>query len=210
MIQSDRQIRLMSSYSDARDSGEFDMDSWRPMIEPFTPRQVREIDASMGRGPLTEKVISYGLSSFGYDVTLQRDFRVFSNIHGGVIDPLAFDTKCMVPFNDVDYCIIPPHSFALAYTKEYFIIPKDMQVVVVGKSTYARCGAQILATPIEAGFEGTVVIEIANCTSLPLKIYSGMGIAQFLFFRGSESCEVSYADRKGKYQGQEGIVTARV
>jgi dCTP deaminase len=210
MIQSDRQIRLLSSYSAARDSGEFDMDNWKPMIEPFSPKQVREIDTTLGRGKLTERIISYGLSSFGYDVTLQRDFRVFSNVNSGIIDPLAFDEKCMVAFNDVDYCIIPPHSFALAYTREYFRIPNDMQVVVVGKSTIARCGGQVICTPIEAGFEGTVVIEIANCTSLPLKIYSEMGIAQFLFFRGSESCEVSYADRKGKYQGQVGIVTAKV
>lgn len=156
-----------------------------------------------------EKIISYGTSSFGYDVTLADEFQIFTNINSAIIDPLNFSPDCLHSFKG-DVCIIPPHSYILGYTREYFKIPRNVTGVALGKSTYARCGAIVNVTPIEAGFEGTVVIEIANTTSLPLKVYANMGIAQFLFFESDEECEVSYADRAGKYQGQTGMQLALV
>lgn len=156
-----------------------------------------------------KKIVSYGTSSFGYDVRLADEFKIFTNINSTVIDPLNFDQRNCVDFKG-DVCIIPPYSYVLGRTIERVKIPRDVMVVCLGKSTYARCGAIVNTTPIEAGFEGTVVIEISNATSLPMKVYANMGIAQFLFFQSDEECETSYADRGGKYQGQSGLQTALV
>lgn len=172
-----------------------------PMIQPFMPNQVRYVNE--------RKIISWGLSSFGYDVRLANKFKIFTNINSTVIDPLNMSDDCYIDFEG-DVCIIPPNSYILGHTVETFNIPRDVQVIAVGKSTYARVGCAINVTPIEAGFSGEVVIEIANLTPLPMKVYAGMGISQFLFFRGTEECEVSYDDRDGKYQNQSGLTTARV
>lgn len=174
-----------------------------PMISPFVDEQVR-IERGSGK-----RIISYGLSSFGYDVRLSNQFKIFTNINNVVIDPLNMSDDCYVDFVG-DVCIIPPHSYALGHTVEYFHMPRDITAICVGKSTYARAGCAINVTPIEAGFKGEVVIEIANQTPLPMKVYANMGIAQFMFLRGETGCSVSYADRKGKYQNQRGITTARV
>lgn len=183
-------------------------DSWiieqhlgqQKMIEPCIPMQIREKDGA--------KIVSYGVSSFGYDVRLADEFKIFTNINNSIIDPLDFDQNCCVDHKG-PYCIIPPNSYILGKTIEYFKIPRDVMVLCVGKSTYARCGAIVNVTPIEAGFEGNVVIEVSNSTSLPLKVYANQGIAQFIFFQGEE-CLVSYADRGGKYQGQTSLQTAIV
>ena len=177
-----------------------------PMITGSHDKQVRE-----QRGI---KCISYGLSSHGYDVRLGPDVKIFSNLAGNVIDPKNFMpdatlTTAAVQFSpEGEYIILPPHSYALGCTLEHFDIPRDIMVVCVGKSTYARCGIHVNVTPIEAGFKGQVVIEISNATPLPARIYIKEGIAQFLFFRG-EACDTSYADRGGKYQFQQGITHAR-
>lgn len=155
------------------------------------------------------KVLSYGLSGHGYDVRLSREFRIFTNVNSSIIDPLNFDEKACLVEHIGDYCIIPPNSYILGFTPEWFNIPKDVQVVCVGKSTYARAGAIVNCTPVEAGFEGRVVIEIANSTNLPLKVYANQGIAQFLFFRSEEPCLTDYSVGGRKYQGQSGIVTPR-
>lgn len=191
----------------------------RPMIEPFVDGQVRSIRIPTGRGPddghqihaefEEKKIVSYGLSSYGYDVRLGNKFKIFTNINNGVIDPLAMDEKCYIDYEG-ECCIIPPNSYVLGHTVEYFRIPRDIMVICVGKSTYARAGAIINVTPIEPEFEGQVVIEISNATNLPLKVHANQGIAQFLFLKGDVPCEVSYADRDGKYQGQTGVVTARI
>lgn len=174
-----------------------------PMIEPFDPRLIRAIGEV--------KVISHGLSSFGYDVKLDRDVKIFHNLKGGVVDPKRFDQERLLidaeVFMDEDhseYVILPPNSYLLGRTDEYFKIPRNIQVICLGKSTYARCGALVNCTPIEAGFEGRVVIEIANGTSSPMRVYVREGIAQFLFLEGN-ACQTSYADRNGKYQGQTGV-----
>ncbi|AAL83115.1 dCTP deaminase [Pseudomonas phage vB_Pae10145-KEN51] len=172
-----------------------------PMITDFIGHQVREKDG--------KKIISYGLSSYGYDVRLARNFKIFSNVTSAVIDPLDPSDGFLVDWTG-DYCIIPPNSYILGHTVESFNIPDDVLAICTGKSTYARLGAIVNVTPIEPGFKGQVVIEIANCTTLPLKIYADMGIAQFMFFRGDAPCEVSYAKRNGKYQNQIGITTARL
>ena len=172
-----------------------------PMISPFVDHSVKINDKG-------ERVISYGLSSFGYDVKLSRYFKIFTNINSETIDPLRISEKCYID-HEGDFIIIPPHSYALGHTVETFIIPRDIMAICVGKSTYARAGCAINVTPIEAGFIGQIVIEIANQTPLPMKVYAEMGIAQFMFHRGSP-CTVSYADRNGKYQNQTGITTARV
>lgn len=168
------------------------------MIYPFEPGQVREID--------DQKIVSYGTSSMGYDVRLSNKFKIFTNIHGDVIDPLNMSDTMYVD-HEGDFVIIPPNSYVLGHTVETFNIPRDVLTVCVGKSTYARCAAICNVTPIEPGFKGTVVIEVANSTPLPLKIYANQGIAQFLFFKG-EPCETSYDDRGGKYQNQTGVQTA--
>ena len=172
----------------------------QPMITPFVKKPVREVEG--------KKVLSYGLSSGGYDVRIGNEFRIFSNINSTIIDPLNFDEECLHTHVG-DVCIIPPHSYVLAVTTEYFIIPRDIMVVCVGKSTLCRSGIIINVSPIEPGFEGTVVIEAANTTPLPAKLYANQGCAQFLFFKGDHECEMSYKDKKGKYQGQVGMVYSK-
>jgi dCTP deaminase len=169
----------------------------RGMIEPFEDRQVRE------------GVISYGLSSYGYDIRVADEFKVFTNINSTVVDPKNFDARSFVDLK-TDVCIIPPNSFALAKTVEYFRIPRDVLTVCVGKSTYARCGLIVNVTPFEPEWEGFVTLEISNTTPLPAKIYAHEGIAQVLFFQSDEACEVSYADKKGKYQKQQGLTLPRL
>jgi dCTP deaminase len=167
------------------------------MIEPFEGRQVRQ------------GVISYGVSSYGYDMRVAREFRIFTNVLNSIVDPKAFDPKSFVEFEG-DVCIVPPNSFALARSVEYFRIPRDVVTVCVGKSTYARCGIITNVTPFEPEWEGYVTLEISNTTPLPAKIYANEGIAQVLFFKGDEPPEVSYADKKGKYQGQQGVTLPKL
>ena len=167
------------------------------MIEPFEDRQVRE------------GVVSYGLSSYGYDIRVADEFKVFTNINSTVVDPKNFDARSFVDLK-TDICIIPPNSFALAKTVEYFRIPRDVLTVCVGKSTYARCGLIVNVTPFEPEWEGYVTLEISNTTPLPARVYAHEGIAQVLFFQSDEPCEVSYADKKGKYQKQQGLTLPRL
>jgi len=188
--------------------------AFKPMISPYLPFLVRE--RTGGEGSPETKAISYGVSSYGYDVRLAEEFKIFTNINSAVIDPKRFNDKCLIDgevhsdeYGD-KYVILPPNSYLLGRTIEYFNIPRDVMVVCLGKSTYARAGAIVNVTPIEAGFEGHVVIEVSNSTNLPLKIYANEGIAQFLFFQSDEPCVTSYADRGGKYQGQTGIVVPRI
>ena len=182
-ILSDRWIRRM-----AQEKG---------MIEPFVDSQKRE------------GIISYGLSSYGYDARVGTDFKIFTNVDSAVVDPKNFAANSFVDRSS-DVCIIPPNSFALARTVEYFRIPRDVLVICVGKSTYARCGIIVNVTPLEPEWEGQVTIEISNTTPLPAKIYAGEGICQFLFLRGETPCEVSYADKAGKYMGQRGVSLPRM
>ena len=179
-IKSDRWIRKMAKE--------------QAMIEPFADSQVRQ------------GVISYGLSSYGYDIRIADEFKIFTNVYSAIVDPKNFDPHSMIDFKG-DVCIIPPNSFALARTIEYFRIPRSVLTVCVGKSTYARCGIIVNVTPFEPEWEGFVTLEISNTTPLPAKIYANEGIAQVLFFEADadDECEVSYADRKGKYQAQRGI-----
>jgi dCTP deaminase len=167
------------------------------MIDPFEDRQVRQ------------GVISYGLSSYGYDIRVADEFKVFTNINNTVVDPKNFDDRSFVDMR-TDICIIPPNSFALAKTVEYFRIPRDVLTVCVGKSTYARCGLIVNVTPFEPEWEGFVTLEISNTTPLPARVYANEGIAQVLFFQSDEVCEVSYADKKGKYQKQQGLTLPRL
>jgi dCTP deaminase len=167
------------------------------MIEPFVEAQKRE------------GMISYGLSSYGYDARVAEDFRIFTNIDSAVVDPKEFSNDSFVE-RQTDVCIIPPNSFALARTVEYFRIPRDVLVVCVGKSTYARCGIIVNVTPLEPEWEGHVTLEFSNTTPLPAKIYANEGACQFLFFQGDTACEVSYADRSGKYMGQTGVTLPRL
>ena len=185
-IKSDRWIREM-----AREQG---------MIEPFEPGQVRQ------RGD--QRLISYGTSSYGYDVRCSREFKVFTNIHSATVDPKNFDEDSFVHVES-DVCVIPPNSFALASTVEYFRIPRNVLTVCLGKSTYARCGIIVNVTPLEPEWEGHVTLEFSNTTTLPAKIYAEEGVAQMLFFESDEECETSYADRGGKYQGQRGVTLPR-
>jgi dCTP deaminase len=177
------------------------------MIEPFEARQVRESQGITLDG--RRRVVSYGTSSYGYDARLAPEFRVFTPIHGAIIDPKNFDPEAYVEKRG-ESCLIPPHSFVLATTLEYFRIPRDILVICVGKSTYARCGIFLGVTPLEPEWEGNVTIEIANVTDLPARIYANEGFGQFIFLRADRECAISYADRKGKYQAQHGIVNARV
>lgn len=163
------------------------------MIEPFVDHLVREKDG--------EKIVSYGLSSYGYDLRVGNQFKVFTNTRNSLVDPKNFSTDAFVEVNG-DECIIPPNSFALACSVEYFRIPRDVMTLCIGKSTYARCGIIVNVTPFEPEWEGYVTLEISNTTPLPAKIYANEGLAQVLFYQASEVCEVSYADRKGKYMGQ--------
>lgn len=166
------------------------------MIEPFVEEQVRSIDG--------QPVVSFGISSYGYDIRVSNQFRIFTNVYGTVIDPKNFDPKGLVEVNG-DVCLIPPNSFALALSVEWFRIPNNVLTICVGKSTYARCGIIVNVTPFEPGWEGRAVLEISNTTPLPAKIYAGEGLAQVLFFESDIPCMTSYADRKGKYQYQKGI-----
>ncbi len=182
-VKSDKWIRKM-----AREQG---------MIEPFVDGQVRD------------GAISYGLSAYGYDIRVSDEFKVFTNVFNSVVDPKNFDDKSFVEIK-ADHCMIPPNSFALARTVEYFRIPRSTITLCVGKSTYARCGIIVNVTPFEPEWEGFVTLEISNTTPLPAKIYANEGIAQVLFFEADEMCEVSYADKKGKYQKQVGITPPKV
>ncbi|HUG98369.1 MAG TPA: dCTP deaminase [Gammaproteobacteria bacterium] len=181
-IKSDRWIRAMAET--------------HGMIEPFAPGQVRAVD---GR-----KVISFGTSSYGYDVRCAPDFKIFTNINSAIVDPKAFDESSFVDVKG-EVCIIPPNSFALARTVEYFRIPRKVLTICLGKSTYARCGIIVNVTPLEPEWEGHVTLEFSNTTPLPAKVYANEGVAQMLFLESDEDCEVSYADRGGKYQGQRGV-----
>lgn len=167
------------------------------MIEPFVEKQTRD------------GVISYGLSSYGYDARCSEDFKIFTNVDNALVDPKNFSDQSFVD-RKTDICVIPPNSFALTHTTEYFCIPDDVLVVCLGKSTYARCGLIVNVTPLEPGWEGHVTLEISNTTPLPARVYANEGIAQFLFFKGSSPCEVSYADRKGKYMGQRGVTLPKL
>jgi len=167
------------------------------MIEPFVDAQKRE------------GVISYGLSSYGYDARVGTDFKIFTNVNSSVVDPKDFDQQSFVDRN-TEVCIIPPNSFALARTVEYFRIPRDVLVICVGKSTYARCGIIVNVTPLEPEWEGHVTLEFSNTTPLPAKIYANEGACQFLFLQGNEPCEVSYRDKAGKYQGQRGVTLPKI
>ncbi|MBI3127012.1 MAG: dCTP deaminase [Candidatus Tectomicrobia bacterium] len=182
-IKSDRWITRM-----ARDHG---------MIEPFEDRQIRN------------GVISYGVSSYGYDIRIADEFMIFTNVNSTIVDPKNFDNRSLVTIRG-DSCIIPPNSFALARTVEYFRIPRSVLTVCVGKSTYARCGIIVNVTPFEPEWEGFVTLEVSNTTPLPAKIYANEGIAQVLFFESDEVCEVSYADKKGKYQKQPGLTLPKL
>ena len=181
-IKSDKWITKMSEEHD--------------MISPFEKEQVRYKD--------DKKIISYGTSSYGYDVRCAREFKIFTNINSAVVDPKNFSDDSFVDVES-DVCIIPPNSFALARTVEYFKIPRNVLVVCLGKSTYARCGIIVNVTPLEPEWEGHVTLEFSNTTTLPAKIYANEGVAQMLFFESDEVCKTSYKDRGGKYQGQRGV-----
>ncbi|TDV89553.1 dCTP deaminase [Halomonas alkaliantarctica] len=170
------------------------------MIEPFEAEQVRYVN--------DQRVISYGTSSYGYDVRCSDEFKVFTNIHSAIVDPKAFDAKSFVDIKG-DVCIIPPNSFALARTVEYFRIPRNVLTICLGKSTYARCGIIVNVTPLEPEWEGHVTLEFSNTTNLPAKIYAHEGVAQMLFLESDEVCETSYKDRGGKYMGQRGVTLPR-
>lgn len=186
-VKSDRWIRRMA-------------EEYR-MIEPFEPNQVKEVD---GR-----KVVSYGTSSYGYDVRCADEFKLFTNVYSAIVDPKKFDAKSFVDMK-ADHVIIPPNSFALARTVEYFRIPRNVMTVCLGKSTYARCGIIVNVTPFEPEWEGYVTLEFSNTTPMPAKIYANEGVAQVIFFEADEVCEVSYKDRGGKYQGQHGVTPPRL
>ena len=181
-IKSDKWIRKMAEEND--------------MISPFEKNQVRENENG--------RIISFGTSSYGYDVRCSNQFKVFTNIHSATVDPKKFDENSFVNIED-EVCVIPPNSFALASTVEYFKIPRNVLTICLGKSTYARCGIIVNVTPLEPEWEGHVTLEFSNTTSLPAKIYSNEGVAQMIFLESDEECEVSYKDRGGKYQGQTGV-----
>ena len=183
MIKSDRWIRKMAQEHD--------------MISPFNEKQMRD------------GVISYGLSSYGYDLRVADEFKIFTNVNFATVDPKNFDERSFVTVQS-DCCIVPPNSFALARSVEYFKIPRNVLAICVGKSTYARCGIIVNVTPFEPEWEGFVTLEISNTTPLPAKIYANEGLCQILFLQSDEPCEVSYADRKGKYQHQTGIVLPKM
>jgi len=182
-IKSDRWIRKMALEHD--------------MISPFSEKQVRE------------GVVSYGLSSYGYDLRVADEFKIFTNVNSAIVDPKKFDEKSFVNLQS-DVCIVPPNSFALARSVEYFKIPRDVLTICVGKSTYARCGIIVNVTPFEPEWEGFVTLEISNTTPLPAKVYANEGLCQILFFQSDEQCETSYKDKKGKYQNQQGIVLPKL
>ncbi len=186
-IRSDRWIRKMADE--------------KGMIEPFEPGQIKFVD---GR-----RIVSYGTSSYGYDVRCSREFKIFTNVNSAIVDPKAFDAASFVDFVG-DVCTIPPNSFALARTVEYFRIPRTVLTICLGKSTYARCGIIVNVTPLEPEWEGHVTLEFSNTTTLPARIYAGEGVAQMIFLEADEACETSYKDREGKYQGQTGVTLPRL
>jgi len=167
------------------------------MIAPFEEKQKRE------------GVISYGLSSYGYDARVADEFKIFTNVDNAIVDPKAFSESSFVS-RQADMCVIPPHSFVLARTVEYFKIPRDVLVICLGKSTYARCGLIVNVTPLEPEWEGHVTLEISNTTPLPARVYANEGLCQFLFLKGDSPCEISYADKGGKYMGQKGVTLPRM
>ena len=178
-------------------------DSWirrmadeNKMIEPFEAEQISSMEGN--------RIISYGTSSYGYDIRCSDEFKIFTNINSAVVDPKNFDESSFVDYQG-DVCIIPPNSFTLARTIEYFRIPRNVLTICLGKSTYARCGIIVNVTPFEPEWEGYVTLEFSNTTPLPAKIYANEGVAQVIFFEANEPCEVSYKDRRGKYQGQTGV-----
>jgi dCTP deaminase len=183
MLKSDRWIRKMSREHD--------------MINPFSEKQVRE------------GVISYGLSSYGYDLRVADEFKIFTNVYSSIVDPKHFDERSFVTVQ-TDICIVPPNSFALARSVEYFKIPRTVLTICVGKSTYARCGIIVNVTPIEPEWRGKITLEISNTTPLPAKIYANEGIAQLIFLKGDRTCRTSYADKRGKYQDQSGLTLPKV
>jgi dCTP deaminase len=185
-IKSDKWIRRMAA---------------KGMIEPFEPGQVK---ASEGR-----KIVSYGTSSYGYDIRCSTEFKIFTNVNSTIIDPKHFDEKSFVDFKG-EVCIIPPNSFALARTVEYFRIPRNVLTICLGKSTYARCGIIVNVTPLEPEWEGHVTLEFSNTTPLPARIYANEGVAQVIFLESDEVCETSYRDRGGKYQGQRGVTLPKI
>jgi dCTP deaminase len=182
MIKSDTWIRKMALEQE--------------MIRPFAPQQVRRAN--------DRTLISYGTSSYGYDVRCATEFKIFTNVYSTVVDPKAFDEKSFVDYSG-EVCVIPPNSFALARTVEYFKIPRSVLTICLGKSTYARCGIIVNVTPLEPEWEGHVTLEFSNTTPLPAKIYANEGVAQFIFLESDQICETSYADRAGKYQKQQGV-----
>ena len=186
-IKSDRWIRRMALQ--------------HKLIEPFEPGQVKEV---AGR-----RVVSYGTSSYGYDVRCSTEFKIFTNINSTIVDPKAFDEKNFVDYKG-DVCIIPPNSFALARTVEHFRIPRNVLTICLGKSTYARCGVIVNVTPLEPEWEGHVTLEFSNTTPLPARVYANEGVAQVIFLESDEVCETSYRDRGGKYQGQKGVTLPRI
>ncbi|BBJ24353.1 dCTP deaminase [Candidatus Nitrotoga sp. AM1P] len=171
------------------------------MIEPFEPGQMKETNG--------QRIVSYGTSSYGYDVRCSDEFKLFTNINSTIVDPKNFDANSFVEIKS-DYCIIPPNSFALARTVEHFRIPRNVLTICLGKSTYARCGIIVNVTPLEPEWEGYVTLEFSNTTPLPAKIYANEGVAQMIFFESDEVCEVSYRDRGGKYQGQVGVTLPKI
>ena len=182
-IKSDRWIRKMSLQKE--------------MISPFEDQQV------------SKSKISYGLSSYGYDIRVTDEYKIFTNINNSIIDPKNFDEKSFINFKG-DVCIVPANSFALARSVEYFKIPRNVLTICLGKSTYARCGIIVNVTPLEPGWEGNVTLEFSNTTPLPAKIYANEGVAQFIFLKGNEKPEVTYSDRKGKYMGQVGVTLPKI
>ena len=186
-IKSDRWIRRMATE--------------QRMIEPFEPAQVKTFEG--------KKVVSYGTSSYGYDIRCSTEFKIFTNINSTILDPKAFDEKNFVDFCG-EVCIIPPNSFALARSVEYFRIPRNVLTICLGKSTYARCGIIVNVTPLEPEWEGHVTLEFSNNTPLPARIYANEGVAQVIFIESDEVCETSYRDRGGKYQGQKGVTLPRI
>ena len=185
-IKSDRWIRRMAAEG---------------MIEPFEAGQVREVNG--------QRIVSYGTSSYGYDLRCANEFKIFTNINSTIVDPKAFDEKSFVDFKG-DVCIIPPNSFALCETVEYLEIPRDVLAICVGKSTYARCGLIVNVTPLEPEWRGKVTLEISNTTPLPARVYANEGVAQLIFLKADRVCDVSYADKGGKYQDQSGLTLPRV
>jgi dCTP deaminase len=171
------------------------------MIEPFEPNQIKHVNG--------HKIVSYGTSSYGYDIRCSDEFKLFTNINSAIVDPKNFDSNSFVDVKS-DVCLIPPNSFALARTVEYFRIPRNVLTICLGKSTYARCGIIVNVTPFEPEWEGYVTLEFSNTTPLPAKIYANEGVAQVIFFESDEVCEISYKDRGGKYQGQHGVTLPKI